>query len=59
MPFTTSNALKRTSGSESKKAAQSRQDQVGYTSFNAKPRKAPAITPMSKDGDRASKGGKR
>lgn len=59
MPYTTSNALKRTSGSESKKAAQSRTDQVGYTSFSAKVRKTNALSPNSKDGNVHAKGSKR
>jgi hypothetical protein len=51
MSFTTSNSIKRTSGSESKKAAQERQDQVGDTSFAAKVRKCNGLTPNSKDGN--------
>lgn len=45
-----SNALKRTTGSESKKAAQHRQPTQGETSFSAHPRKAPPLVPISKDG---------
>lgn len=51
MPYTTSNSIKRTSGSESKEAAQNRKDQVGYTSFSAKVLKTNALKPNSQDGN--------